>query len=200
MNKERKIYVAIGGLALAILGADRLFFAAATSPDSASAGLIVPASAASAPGSPARGAPPAIDLEAASLALRTDQSLPYRLESFSRANAYDLSAVGDAFLPSEAWQARVKPTPSPADKSAVQPLDRRIEQFIAGHKLTAVMLNADGGIAMVDGQPLRPGQTLDGFKLVAVHSGQAEFEIEGRTARMSLANGQGGLLKSRSAR
>jgi hypothetical protein len=41
--------------------------------------------------------------------------------------------------------------------------------FREHHKLLAVMLSGRGGIALLDGKPLRLGQSIDGFKLAEVH-------------------------------
>ncbi len=91
----------------------------------------------------------------------------------------DLDQVRNAFQPSKAWVSAQHPAIA-HQEHAVQ-ID-----FSATHKLTAIMASKTGGVAMVDGVPVRVGQKVDGFKLVSVNSRSAVFSSGGAQVTLQL--------------
>jgi hypothetical protein len=184
LTKERKIYLTIGAVAILGLAADRFLGAAVTSPQNVAASLQSPGIPAAAP-APVAGN---VEIDMAALNLRSDRSLPVRLEHFAQAQGYDLRAVEDGFVASEGWLAKL--VPAKADKpgeSGTGGGEQLAVEFKSKHKLTALMTGADGGLAVVNGQPLRPGQEIGYFKLVAIRGNQAIFENQGQAAMLELA-------------
>jgi hypothetical protein len=77
----------------------------------------------------------------------------------------DLQNLTDAFSPSKAWIGGSQPV---------------VDDFKTTHKLTAVMTSHSGGGAIVNGQLIKLGQTLDGFTLTTINSRTVEF-VKGST-------------------
>jgi hypothetical protein len=97
-------------------------------------------------------------------------SFSERLQQIAGAEHVDTLHVNDAFVPSVQWAgARHETDSDAADRLAAA------NQFREHHKLIAVMLSGKGGIALLDGKPLRPGQLADGFKLTELHERSAVF-------------------------
>ena len=59
--------------------------------------------------------------------------------------------------------------------------------FGARHKLTAVLSQPSGDLAVVDGLLLRVGDTVEGLKLVKIENDGAIFEGEDKSIRLPLA-------------
>lgn len=191
LSKERKIYVTIGAAAALGLAIDRLAGGAVSSPEIAAASLTVART------SPAMASAAANEFDVAALNLRSDRSLPARLEIFAQDEGYDLRSVEDGFSTTGGWlnQAIETGPDKPGARSDAQKL---AEEFQARHKLTALMTGAEGGLAVVNGVPLRPGQEIGSFKLVAIQGNQAVFECQGRAAILELTIDPGKLLKRKS--
>jgi hypothetical protein len=186
LSKQHKMYGAVLGLALAALGADRVFFSSPATADEV-ASVMAPAESAK----PAKrvvvpAANPAIAAASDSLDRR---AIAARLSELAKSANLDASPVSDAFTPSTAW---VKPEPvAEAAVVVAKPEDDgRARKFVQDHRLTAVMDGSKHGVAVVDGTPLRPGQVLDGFKLVAVSARTADrnatFERNGTQVVLQL--------------
>ena len=66
-----------------------------------------------------------------------------------------------------------------AAEKARQLIQERARKFVADHRLSAVM---DGtgrnAVAVIDGRPIRPGQSLDGFTLVSVSGREVKAVFE----------------------
>jgi hypothetical protein len=190
-SKQHKMYGVVLGLAAAALGADRLVFAkpagGATEAASAAVETARPARVATAAKAAAAPAAPA----AANVADRHE--IAARLDALARSSGLDVNAVADAFAPSAAW---VKPVAAAAAPEVLAAEAMRAEElarstrFAQDHRLTAVMGGDRQGVAVVDGRPLRPGQVLDGFTLVAVSAKtrdmKATFERGGRRVDLRL--------------
>lgn len=156
LSKQHKIYAAVLGLAVSALAADQLMTAPADAEAAEVAVAITPAprsaqavSTTTAPA--ATQAAPVADTE----------TLAARLQEVAAAAAVDTQAVSDAFMPSQQWAK----TDNPVEQA---PEIALAKTFLRQHRLTAVMKSGDGGVAVIDGKPFKPGQTVDGFRLVAV--------------------------------
>ena len=167
LSRKQIVYGGLLAVAVVALGVDKIFFSA---PSSAQ-GSLTPATPLAMPTEskpePAAVAPP---LPGPGEGLISDH--------LKTVPEVDLTKTGDAFSPSKAWMLFVRPPLPPCRlrrhhwrlRSITPALD-----FIAAHKLTGVLESHNGGAAIVDGEMLLIGQTLDGFTLTAVQSTTARF-------------------------
>jgi hypothetical protein len=93
-------------------------------------------------------------------------SLVSELQGIS-SNAFDPRSAHDAFVPGKCWTS---PRFGPATVGQAQ---LTAGDFQRGHRLSALMLSANGGQAVINGQLVRVGQTVDGFKLAAIGPNRA---------------------------
>jgi len=171
LTKQQKIYAAVLGLAVSAFAFDR--FVLGPGDDAPEEVAAAPAGAARRPTprrTPARPAGVASAKAAAAQAPAAGAAVPAasptstlstRLEALAAAHKLKLDNVGDAFKPSPVWVGspkQVAPTVEVVD--AVAEFQKK--------KLTAVMKQNSGGIAVIDKTYLSVGQSLDGFRLVAV--------------------------------
>lgn len=110
-------------------------------------------------------------------------SLSLRLRAVSKRERLDSAEIPDAFALSAAWVAR-RPK-AEAVKAAVVTEDLA-KAFTQKHALNAVMVRAQHGYAIVDGQCLLIGETCDGFRLVSVNQAAAVFQLGGRVIELKL--------------
>jgi hypothetical protein len=171
-TKERKIYGGLLALGVVALVIDRLSGGpkeAAAQEDAAA--LVAPNVAGkSAPSKNARTA------DAAMLA-RADLGLAERLRAATNGHLVSDKSVVDVFRASAKWAGDSGVGTSHVMTDA--------ERFKAAHRLTAVMMSGHSSRAIVDGTPLRLGESLDGFKLLSVDPGRAVLGRNG--ARVVLA-------------
>jgi len=59
--------------------------------------------------------------------------------------------------------------------------------FASRHKLTAVLSQPSGDLAVVDGLLLRIGETVEGLRLTKIENDGVFFEFEGKVIRLPLA-------------
>jgi hypothetical protein len=86
----------------------------------------------------------------------------------------------DPFAPAAPWgQSAPSTDTKTVDEAAL---------FIAGHRLTAVVIDPRASYAVVNDRALTPGQSIDGFKLVSIGKRSALFEQGGRRAVLELVN------------
>ena len=86
----------------------------------------------------------------------------------AEAQKLSLDSVGDAFRPSAVWLGAARQT------AATTELVDAVKEFQQkNHKLTMVIKQSRGGIAVIDGVTLSVGQSFDGFRLVAVRDASA---------------------------
>lgn len=136
-----------------------------------------------------------------------------KLAEAAAAGQVDPLRATDAFLVPPTWPSarRLAAETAPARAAATKPagpsreeLQRALtEEFTQKHHLDAVMARPNAGFAIINGQGLRVGRTLDHFKLVAVTSTTATFErgdvrIELRLDTNSTLRLDGGTIESRS--
>jgi len=175
LSKKRKVYVCVLGLAVLILLVDRVFLGpAGLAPEEASAGPVGTSSSAAAVGKSATtGAPQAAEPA-------PEQSIVVRLRALGQAQT-DTAAVRDAFRPSPSWLAEMRPSRG-GEASGRSDAPRR--SF--NHRLMAVMMDGQGGLAIIDGKCLRVGQTMDGFTLVRLSKSSAVLEAGGQKVKLRL--------------
>ena len=158
LTKQQKIYAAVLGLAVAAFGFDRFVLGPGDATEEAA-----PAPRRTPARPVAKGAAPApVSAQAAKAASAAATStLAARLEAVAASRKLRLDKVGDAFRPSPAWVGT--PRTGPATTELVD----AVAEF-QKKKLMAVMKQGSGGIAIIDKTALSVGQSMDGFRLVAV--------------------------------
>lgn len=167
LTKERRIYGAVLGLALAAIGADRVLLGPGPAgPATAAAG---PAAAGILPGPPET-APGA-----------RGEILADRLRALEGSWGIDVEGVDDVFRASDGW-----PTDVAVEEVEGMPEEVEVRLEPVAFKLTAVMSRPSGGWVIVNGELLRPGQGLRGWTLVEVKESAATFKSEGREIQVSM--------------
>jgi hypothetical protein len=157
ISKERKIYAVLVGVAAVGLGA--VFFNLAPG---------APAAEAAAGTVDAQSKPVADPSTSALDSGNTNfLSLASKLKSFG--TSYKISGRVDAFKPGSAWLVA-----KPAANIAVAA--RAVDAFKGAHQLSAVLVAGWSSHAIVDGRTFAIGQSLDGYKLVAITPKTAVFQ------------------------
>ena len=117
----------------------------------------------------------------------TGPTLSERLADTASQHAVTAARPGDAFAPPKQWLRAIAPKPKPAEPAPEQnaqpaqpDAQRLVKRFREAHRLMAVMANRGEGVAIVDGQPVRVGDRLDGFTLRQVRERTAVF-VSGET-------------------
>jgi hypothetical protein len=178
LTKKHRIY---GGALLACLGilaADRAFFA----PASASAGPVVapqaiaPTMVESSSTAPAA----AIDLVGAQAAVAR------RLDAAGATAALDGRAMPSAFQIPGSWVAAEPQPPAEIKPLADTAPPDPVAEFIAAHRLTAVMAAGERGYAIINGELLYVGQTMGGFTLIEVDHRAAVLASGALRVRLAL--------------
>ena len=179
LNTRQMGIAAVLAFGLAALAADRLLLGggagSVAGPATADAAALDPEEAVGAP-RPAAPAPVA--------GRATDgPAVAERLARVARRRGVSADRVDDAFRPPTTWfalapteDAGSEPEPTGPDRGA----------FLEDHVLSAVLASGQRGVAIVDGRPVRVGEEVDGFHLVAVDRRSARFEAEGQTAVLTL--------------
>jgi hypothetical protein len=167
LTKERKIYAGLFVAAACALIGDQLFSGSQPVPASAVAAIVASAE-------PHKAAAPVI--AASSPRSATLVGLAQKLRNLDHDQVLSASALSDPFQMPKGW-----------DNASDSPADNRVATFSQRHHVSALMVSgARGGSAIIDGQPVRVGQSLDGFKLVEVSTKSAVFEWNKQVARLVL--------------
>ena len=176
LSRSQKILIAVLGVGLGALAVDRLLLGgAATGPAQASAMPI--------PGAPAPDGTAHAGAGDSSAAAPATLSVAEQLRAVAAAEHLNGAVVPDAFEPSEQWV----PAPAPADnRSAARQAESAADNFARSHPLSAVLTTPTGGWAMIAGQTVRVGQSVDGFTLVSVTEGAAVLERDGVRVELKL--------------
>jgi hypothetical protein len=164
IQKKHKIYAALVAAALVAWVIDAMFFGPSESstPSAAAAATVARPNAESAPAA----VPPSARPEA--FQEHVTQWLGAQLRAWSEKNPDAIDQVHDMFSTPASWVSQ-RPVPTPPAPGKVA------EDFQREHHLTAVVLGASGGSAVIDGRLLRVGQTVGGCRLTAVSSGCADL-------------------------
>ncbi len=180
MSRSRERNALIAVLAIAGLGllVDRVVIGSdMTGPAESSAGVLDdfaadPASLLIVPDKAGNAVPPGAD-HAGSLASRLRQIT-------GGATTGDGSVVRDAFAPGPGW------VPVGIEPEAGGVAAMAAEAFKRDHKLEAVLVTGDQRYAVVNGQTIYVGQTLQGYRLVSVRERSAEFQAGGVTVSLGI--------------
>lgn len=86
----------------------------------------------------------------------------------------------------DVFQSKSKPKPVVVTAATeTRPADPSIA-FVRRHRLIAVVLDASGGYALIDGQMLQVGQGIDGARLIGLKRGEARFTTAGQVFSLPL--------------
>ena len=187
MTRERKIYGAMLCLGVAALAADKLFFAPTEAPAQSAANLLI-TNHPQHPAVIAHNKPvvmPQIEAPSKEPPLVGLKALADRMRAMAEVERLDLKDARDAFRPPVEWVGNIAAGTQAAQSSVVGGSDA-IKTFQERHHLIAVLKSSKGGMAILDGKSVRPGQSVDGFKLVRVGENSAVFESSGKTVEMQL--------------
>ena len=182
LTKERKVYLGILAVGLVALVADRVFLGGGGVPPSSAEAAATPLVIGPIAQLPQARAPGT----ASAWPKQPNVSIADRLAAVATTEGINTSEVKDAFGPSAAWLAQLRPS---ADRPSGLPLDLA-EAFCQRHRLTAVMVQGGGGKAIVDDKCLAVGEKIDGFALVAVEHNSAVFACGDRRAELKLPQTQ----------
>lgn len=172
MQSRRKTYIYVGTLALAVVGflVDR---ALQSGPQDAAAREVQPK---------AHDKPPQTPLAARATQQNTaDSGTPAPSpDSASRwlRELPEVTEVRDPFASTNLFPPDAEATAEEAGGKARDP----IADFITTHRLSATFRDDRSACAVVDGRVLRPGQQLDGFRLITVDPFRATFRQGNRQA------------------
>ena len=183
LTKERKIYLGLLAAGLAALTVDRLTGgpSAASAHDPAEYAIARPeASPSPAPASISNAAAatpatvantnPGMITPGGGLAARLRELLPN-----TKATSRPAVAQRDLFRAPASW-APATPT-NPVPREGLTP-----DEFQASHRFTAVLRKGRRVHAVVNGQMVAPGQTLNGYTLLEVNADMAVFQSKLGTA------------------
>jgi hypothetical protein len=172
IEKKHKIYAGLVGAALLAWGIDATFF------ESAPAGPATAAASTTPPTTPE--AITAATTSGDSTGIDSAKWLSDQLALWSKRNPSALDDVRDVFSASTSW-AKPQPQAAVPTKTA----EKLAEDFQRQHHLMAVVLSAGAGSALIDGNLLRVGQSVDGCRLISVASGCADLTTpQGQTFRI----------------
>ncbi|MEZ6190763.1 MAG: hypothetical protein R3C45_05665 [Phycisphaerales bacterium] len=108
------------------------------------------------------------------------ESLASRLRGVAGNAATTGGAARDAFAVPPSW------VPADAEPVAGSEAAQAVETFKRDHKLEAVLVTGDQRCAVVNGQTMYVGQSLQGYRLVSVQERSAEFRSGGVVITLGL--------------
>ena len=196
LTTQQKIYAAVLALAVAAFafdrwvlgppdGADDYAAPSASSPRKPAPRRPAPRPVAGKEAGP--GASPGQSAPAQGAAVQASASaLAVRLQNVAQARPVklNLDQVNDAFRPSQSWVGA--PPPPPA--RPVQTRDAAAEfKEKYRNKLTTIMKQGVGGVAVIDNVAVAVGQSIDGFRLVAVKDRSAILRRGDQKVELRLA-------------
>jgi hypothetical protein len=176
LNKRQKLLVCLAGLAVIALLVDKFVLRGEgdLGPSAAEADQGSPLSApAPTPGGPEE--PLIAPKSTIDERLAAYDAVNPRRDPFVLSEAMRATLAAAAEQQKEAQQVHPQPETTPAD------------EFAAAHRLEAVLISESGQLAIVDGRPIRVGESLDGFRLAGVETLAAVFERGGQRVRLSIS-------------
>ena len=177
----RIIVMAVLAIALIAFAVDRLVFQSGTTSPARAEARVAATSTASKNPAAAPAAPAAADGNDHAAEPATAAPWAERLTVLADTLEIDPDSMRDAFLLDDVWLAELQP---PQGAAALDTPDS-VRQFRATYRVSVIMLVGDGGSALVNGQVIRVGQDLGGFRLVSLTPTTATFERG--TTRVELA-------------
>lgn len=195
LTRERKIYVGVLGVGLAVLGADRVM--GPPSSASASSGVVVGEETAAVPVSSG------VQASSVTLVALADRLEAIRADHAQRAD--DAAHVGstDAFRIAPTWRAAISPQTAASEGDADAPGAVAMATSVPLPKVTVVVQDQAGGMAVLDGEVLRVGQvSRSGITLVGVERRAVRVLIDGLERTIELADfaGSAASMSSRPTR
>lgn len=174
LNKERKVLLGLLGSAGLILVVDQV--------------LLGPPQGARASGAqPPPATPPTTTVPASAAAEQSRTTAASTPTEAVDASGWNARLVALADEPEA--QASPDPFASQPPERTPEPEGLDAARFAAEHRLTAVVTGgAVGavGVAMVNGRPIRVGESVAGYRLVRVDARSAEFRWGDETVRLEL--------------
>ena len=182
LTRERKIYAAVLVLVVGALVVDQLFPSPGEDEDDVAATALDDS---------------AVDVDAyeslitAGPLRKYNHPVAVRLSRHAAGEPVDPANLRDVFRPDASWAVRPQPVIKPDSPTpVVDDGSMTAEQFRAKHQLEAVMMIDGVGYAILDGfAVLRPGNRIDGFKVIAVGDRTVEFRSETQTVTLVLPDG-----------
>ena len=172
-SRERNVLIAVLGVAGLGLLVDRVVIGSdVTAPAESSAGMLDD-----------------VTFDPASLSIVPDkagdagpaESLANRLRQIAgEATSGDGAVIRDAFTPPASW------VPADGEQRAGSEAALAVEEFKRDHKLEAVLVTGDQRCAVINGQTVYVGQTVQGYRLVSVQERSAEFRAGGVTVSLGI--------------
>ena len=178
LTTSHKIYASVLGVALVGFALDRTLLA----PDGAAAGETTPPAATGMDTVSIMATPMPIPVAAA-----PTRTLALSFRELAARRGLKLEDISDPFTVPNHWLPDEASIPIETS-TGVSPGRR----YLASHQLNAVMENAQGGSAIVDGKRLRIGDELDGFRLVLIQRRSVVMEGEGVRVTLALPALSGG--------
>jgi hypothetical protein len=111
-------------------------------------------------------------------------TLADRLRQATSTHTGEGAVTRDAFSVAPAW-VPVQPGPGADGQGATQ----SAESFKQANHLDAVLVTGDQRCAVVNGLTLRLGESLQGYRLVAINERAAEFEADGVRVALGIRGG-----------
>ena len=177
LTKRQKACIGILGLARTALAVDRALLGSDETENESAA----TSDAAAPPPAPASSAEIPVAPTAAQAGDQPVQDpLAERLQELAKSRKLTWFGARNAFHPSPKWLATCKAA------KAVDPERIAADRFIKDHQLKAVILSGRAASAVVGDKCLYVGQSLDGFKLVAVDRRSATFASGPRRVVLTL--------------
>ncbi len=178
LTRERKVLIAVAGLAAAAVVGDRLLMGGEfTGPQSASAGVSA------AVGDQAGPTPDLAAVVADPTPAFTGRSIAQRLDDADQETRTSDAAVPDPFAPSNLWLSES------AQGSAAVPLAFEPREFVQRHPLDAVTAKGDTRFAIVAGKLMKAGDAVEGVKLEHIGDRFVVWDGHGQRFRVSLKSG-----------
>jgi hypothetical protein len=186
LTRERKIYGGLLCLGVLALGIDKMFLSPSEAPAQSAAGLLItnaaPKNLVIAHNKPVVSPTPA-SAQPGEKPLMGLGALAARMRDMAEVERLDLTDAKDVFRPPVSWVGTIAPTQAiQATVTTVGPA----ATFRDRHHLIAILKSSKGGMAILDGKSVRPGQTVDGFKLTQVGENSATFEGSGTKIELQL--------------
>jgi hypothetical protein len=176
-TRERTVLIAVLSVAGLGLLVDRVVIGSdVTGPAQSSAGVIdaLDADAAVLPAPPQM---PVVDKA-------PGVTFAMRLRRIAQASAdTDPGQVRDAFTPGPGWSSTASAKGGATDNQRRQ----AAEKFKSSHRLEAVLMTGNNHCAVIDGRTVYLGQTLDGYRLVAVHERSVVFQGDGVRVELGIS-------------
>lgn len=169
LNKKQKIYGGLLILAVGVVFVDRVIIGSDTA---------LPKQASATPTRPTTHDTSSSPILSASFVPVRDQLIGSRLAKTAQQHEVTFTNLRDGFAPSASWIG----TPSPVATTATF----TAEDFRRKYPLVAVMTMDGKSFAVVGSRRVGVGQTVEGFKLIAVQQRTAVFERNGTRVNMTL--------------